>query len=318
MKLHSDSKNLQDAISATSDYLKIKKVFIEKDYWISLVLKKLSQNKYADMVVFKGGTSLSKAFKLIHRFSEDLDIALLNTGNLSGNQIKNILRSVEKEITQELTEIADPELTSKGSRYRKSLYKYPLHSEKVSGSGISDSLLVEINSFANPYPFVRKRVGCMIYDFLEQSQAYDQIKEFELEPFELNILDHRRTLLEKLISLIRFGFDNKPEESLKTRIRHFYDIFYLLNDKMCLDYLSSDQFKTDFNTLLDEDRRNFEEPLGWREKDLLSSPLLLDFDNMWSLLKNTYATELSILAYRDIPDNKDVYDAFSKLISFIR
>jgi predicted nucleotidyltransferase component of viral defense system len=77
MILHKDPQVFRAAINETADYLKIKSAFIEKDYWISLILKRLSESKYVNSVVFKGGTSLSKGHKLIQRFSEDVDIALL-------------------------------------------------------------------------------------------------------------------------------------------------------------------------------------------------------------------------------------------------
>jgi len=49
---------------------------IEKDWWITLTLKALFEADFRDYLVFKGGTSLSKCWKLIQRFSEDVDIVL--------------------------------------------------------------------------------------------------------------------------------------------------------------------------------------------------------------------------------------------------
>jgi predicted nucleotidyltransferase component of viral defense system len=49
---------------------------IEKDWWVTLTLKALFQSQYSQYIVFKGGTSLSKGWNLIARFSEDIDIAL--------------------------------------------------------------------------------------------------------------------------------------------------------------------------------------------------------------------------------------------------
>ena len=49
---------------------------IEKDWWVTLTLMALFQSAFAEYLVFKGGTSLSKCWKLIERFSEDIDIAL--------------------------------------------------------------------------------------------------------------------------------------------------------------------------------------------------------------------------------------------------
>ena len=52
---------------------------VEKDWWVTLALRALFSNKYAPYMVFKGGTSLSKSWNLISRFSEDIDIALDRT-----------------------------------------------------------------------------------------------------------------------------------------------------------------------------------------------------------------------------------------------
>lgn len=63
---------------------------------------RLSRSSYANKIVFKGGTSLSKGFNLIERFSEDVDIAVINEKIDSGNQLKKTIRSIEKEITMGL------------------------------------------------------------------------------------------------------------------------------------------------------------------------------------------------------------------------
>ncbi len=95
MKLHTDIKLFRETIRATSLHSAINEVFIEKDYWITLVLCQLSKSRFAGQTVFKGGTSLSKGYGLINRFSEDVDIAILDGNNKSGNEIKTIIRTVE-------------------------------------------------------------------------------------------------------------------------------------------------------------------------------------------------------------------------------
>lgn len=96
MTLHTNTELFEKAIKETADNLGIKDYFIEKDYWISLVLKRLSESKHVNSVVFKGGTSLSKGHKLITRFSEDVDVAVIITPGTSGNQIKSLIRAVVK------------------------------------------------------------------------------------------------------------------------------------------------------------------------------------------------------------------------------
>lgn len=49
---------------------------VEKDWWVSVILMALSKTSWADFLQFKGGTSLSKAWGLINRFSEDIDMAI--------------------------------------------------------------------------------------------------------------------------------------------------------------------------------------------------------------------------------------------------
>jgi len=69
MILHENSDTFRDAIRTASDHLGIRDDFVEKDYWVTFILKRLSESDYSGNVVFKGGTSLSKVHKLIARFS---------------------------------------------------------------------------------------------------------------------------------------------------------------------------------------------------------------------------------------------------------
>lgn len=67
MYLHKENRELfRDAILLASQKLEVSEDIIEKDYYVTLILKKLSSIEYP--VVFKGGTSLSKAFQIIDDF----------------------------------------------------------------------------------------------------------------------------------------------------------------------------------------------------------------------------------------------------------
>ncbi len=317
MILHQHKKEFTEAIQAASDYLKISPVFIEKDYWITKVLKELSESKYANNVVFKGGTSLTKAHKLIQRFSEDVDIAVLNVSEMSGNQVKTLIRNVEKDISKDFTEIEVSDVTSKFSKFRKSVFTYPLTGNFKFSAGISDKLIIEVNSFANPFPYQKLEIKSFITEFLKLTDSKDLIKKYELEQFTLNVLDKNQTLLEKIISLIRFSFDENVNESIASKIRHFYDIHFLLTNEECAKYIQSDKFKEDFKELVVHDKLAFDKPEGWIEKDIKESPLIIDFDSVWKDIKSTYTKELSMLAYSEIPDEKDVKKSFEKVIEII-
>jgi predicted nucleotidyltransferase component of viral defense system len=138
MKLHNEKKIFSDILRATSQHFGIKLEFVEKDYWITQVLNRLSGSIFVNEVVFKGGTSLSKGYGLIDRFSEDIDIAIINDSKKSGNEIKTKIRAIEKEISAELSEISVEGITSKGSRFRKSVFNY----EPIEKNNLNNKIIV--------------------------------------------------------------------------------------------------------------------------------------------------------------------------------
>ena len=309
MRLHNDTKPFSDTLRAASQHLGIKLEFVEKDYWITLILSRLAKSKYVGDAVFKGGTSLSKAYNLIERFSEDVDIAIINDKSKTNNKIKNIIRTIEKEITTDLTEFQMGGVTSKGSRFRKSVFKYVSAEKK----NTNNNLVIEINSFANPFLFQQLTIQSMLFDFLTQTNNEKYIEQYGLYPFELNVLNKEQTLLEKLVSLIRFSFDPEPIISIAGKIRHFYDLYFLLRNKECAEFVTSNTFKKQFVEILNHDKLIFDKPIGWQIKLITDSPLVANFEAVWKQIKGQYQTELSALAYRPIPDEKDISDAFIEL-----
>jgi predicted nucleotidyltransferase component of viral defense system len=292
MKLHQDVKLFSDLLRAASQHLDIKLEFVEKDYWITLILSRLANSKYVDESVFKGGTSLSKGYDLIDRFSEDVDIAIINNRDRTGNEVKTIIRTIEKEITAELNELQEKGKTSKGSRFRKSVYAY----NGIEHGSANNRIIVEINSFANPFPFEKRIIKSMVYDFLIQTGYEKYIDLYDLQAFKVNVLGIKQTLLEKMVSLIRFSFKETPE---------------------CVEFVASDEFKIQFYAILEHDKKIFEEPEGWQVKSVFQSPLMLDFTNIWEQLKEKYHTELSAYAYRPIPNETDISNCFRHLIERI-
>lgn len=313
MMLHKDRKLFSDTIRAASQFLDIKLEFVEKDYWITLVLSSLAQSKYVDETVFKGGTSLSKGYALIDRFSEDVDIAVLNTVDKSGNVIKNLIRAVEKQITSELEEIIVDGVTSKGSRFRKSVYGY----DPIEKGNESNKLIIEINSFANPFPNKVHEIKSMVAIFLQDSGNKHYIDKYNLQPFQINVLQKEQTLLEKLVSLIRVSYEENAVLGISEKIRHFYDIYYLMEQKECRALVDSMLFKEQLHLLLEHDKALFQEPSGWVSKSLSDSPLVKDFPLIWEQVKARYQSELTGLAYRPIPEQDKVAACFTILLKAI-
>jgi hypothetical protein len=91
-------------------------VLIEKDFWVSWVLAVLFDSKFANALVFKGGTSLSKVFGAIDRFSEDIDLSLspdfigLKAAGTSRNQARNWMKAAEVACGAAVQNVIAPEL----------------------------------------------------------------------------------------------------------------------------------------------------------------------------------------------------------------
>ena len=323
MKLHEEKQLFADAINAASrpkneGGLGIKSIFIEKDYWISRSLKLMAEGDTDGKAVFKGGTSLSKAYGIGARFSEDIDVAIAEAWTLNGNQLKNLIRRTAKNMTAGLEDIVIPGVTSKGSHYHKAFYAYPraVAIEQV-GAIKAGQLLVEINSFANPYPSQKCTLSSFLTDFIIQSGNENLIEQYEMQPFEVTVLDKRRTLTEKLVSLLRCSLANNPMPELSSKIRHFYDLYFLLHDTETYTYLQSEDFKVDLKDLFDHDQQEFEKPDGWQSKAMNDSPLLTDFHEVWNNLKSQYLRELPDLAYQEIPTAEEIEDGLITILSTI-
>lgn len=318
MTLDNNIQQFSDAIRATSEHLNIAPIYIEKDYWITKILQQLSKTPQANNTVWKGGTSLSKGYRLIDRFSSDIDVAVLAEG-MNGNQIKTLISKVSKGMTKGIPETDMPGETSKGSRYRKTYHSYK---SMLLGSDprmklLGNYVIVEINSFANPYPYVKLEIESFITQFLRETGKEQLIEKWDMAPFELNVLDKRRTVCEKLVSLLRFSFTPQPIVGLKEKIRHFYDLHALSNDTECRDYLGQG-FVSDLKDLWRHDQSVFDTPEGWQRMNIEDAPLLKNFPQLWKELSTYYSDELGQLAYRPIPLPEEIEESMTEILNIVQ
>lgn len=319
MNLHEDKNEFKEAINMTAEALQIQRHFVEKDYWICRSLQLLMRHDAAHRAVFKGGTSLTKAYGIGSRFSEDIDIAILDADTISGNQLKNLIRRTAHAMTEGLTEVVKDGVTSKGSHYHKAFYSYPVISAVPTSTAVrTGELLLEINSFGNPYPWQMRTIRPFIAEFLYQSGKEALVKRFDMEDFEVPVLDRCRTMTEKMVSLIRCSLADDYMPQLQAKIRHFYDLHHLLGDPVCYTYLQSDVCLRDFHTLLAHDRSYFDKPKGWQQRTLSESPLVSNLHDTWQALQPTYLRELPDLAYRDIPSAEMIEASIKTILDFIQ
>ena len=88
--LHNNKELFRDAINLAHQNTGLIIQAIEKDYYVSMLLRLLSQK--LPFIVFKGGTSLSKCYQIIKRFSEDIDLTI--DSNLSQGQKKKVKQAI--------------------------------------------------------------------------------------------------------------------------------------------------------------------------------------------------------------------------------
>lgn len=321
MNLHENEEDFKDAIQATAEKLKIRDIFIEKDYWVTFVLKELSKSNMKDDVVFKGGTSLSKAFDIINRFSEDIDLVLLGKEELSGNQIKTKLKKIEKTlIVAPLKE--DPDFEhSKGSKIRKTGYEYPKKLGEYEFGHATKTLILELNAFANPSPVIKRPIETYIAKFFRETNE-SFIEQYGLHPFEVSVLNTSRTFVEKVLSLARISInDDESFSSLKKKVRHFYDIHKLYETEEIQKFIKDQEFGNMLKLALDDDLSNPEFKDSWVGCSLSEVKLFSDMENVFTNIESTFEGDFKSLLYGDekvsITDVKNSFSALLKILPVI-
>ncbi|WP_266206377.1 nucleotidyl transferase AbiEii/AbiGii toxin family protein [Pontibacter kalidii] len=305
MNLHQNPEVFRDAITATAEALQIRDVYVEKDYWVTLVLYRLAHSPYVEQAIFKGGTSLSKAYNLIERFSEDIDLAINADEGMTNNQVMQLIRKISKEITKDMVEVDDPHRTSKGSRFRKTLHDYGASVQGDYGQA-TDKILVEINSFASPNPHQLMPIKTYISQFMAQRGLLEMIRQYELEPFEVNVVSLERTFTEKVLALVRASYAENPVDELGSKIRHVYDLHAMLKAPAVTAFLHSEDFFEMIQAVQADDARNSEFQGDWAQQPLDACLLFADVRGAWSSLETAYQQEFRSLVYGTLPAPEEV------------
>jgi predicted nucleotidyltransferase component of viral defense system len=98
--LHLYKEEFNDLAVLTADFVHIPVSAVHRDYYIVMILQQLEMSEYADLCVFKGGTSLSKCYPgTINRFSEDIDLTFIPQEQLGDKHYDRKLKQVEKVLS---------------------------------------------------------------------------------------------------------------------------------------------------------------------------------------------------------------------------
>ncbi len=177
---------------------------------------------------------------MIERFSEDIDLQLINFEG-GDSKKKNFIKKIESKISEGLNLLDNHPRESKSGNIRKTIYSYKKLIEESNFFQGSQELVLEINSMSTPEPYEKREIRTYISEFLEKTNK-EYIKEFDLESFYVNVLDKKRTFVEKIFAVMDFSFESNYIEELSNKIRHIYDLYILFNDKEVNEFFNSNEF----------------------------------------------------------------------------
>ena len=294
---------------------------LEKDWWVSAVMRALFALSYANQLSFKGGTSLSKCWKLIDRFSEDIDIAVAREflgygGELSRTQISDKLRRASCAFVREKLQF--------GIRDMMIEQGLPLGSFKVAVnitpvSTVDPEVInVEYDSIFETLPYVKNAVkievsGRSMNEPLEnvglRSRIEDELPNSAFAESKITVptVKPERTFLEK-VCLLHEEFSKEVAEVRVNRMsRHLYDIAMMMKTDIADRALADKQL---FENIV-EHRRKFIGLKGFDYSTLCAEKIcIVPPDGVIDKWKQDYIQMCNSMMYGDYPD-------FDELMAYI-
>lgn len=214
MKLHLNKELFNNYIALASQEEDIDEAIILKDYFVTLALKKI----YAihDNLVFIGGTSLSKCFNIINRFSEDIDL-VATAKSRKGKQ------KATYDIINELA-LAWPWKNEANNDKYADFKEMFLYYDTITVSDLDQRVKLELITFMTPFPVIEEKVESIVLKYMDQ----DEVNEFDMHPISVLTQEPYRTFFEKITlekELYKDGLEGRPlDETQEKRARDFYDI----------------------------------------------------------------------------------------------
>lgn len=215
MSWYSEYRNeWKEIIEAVARECKRAELMVEKDTVQSMFLLELSKINLP--FVFKGGTSLSKAYNLIDRFSEDIDLSMNRKPTQTERKAsKEHIVEIAKSLGMELT---NPDQIKSSYDYNMYVFSYDsLFSEKPM------EIIVETSYYQTVYPAEKHEVGSFVGKFCKDNGISLPIP-FEAATVIMNVQSLERTFIDKIFAICDYRIQNMQDRDS----RHLYDICKLL------------------------------------------------------------------------------------------
>lgn len=237
----------------TSKGFKIDAFAVKKDFHVCEILKGIAQSNHTKSVLFKGGTSLAKAHKIVDRFSEDIDFCVIPSPEKTIGDMTKTMKDVTTFIGT-LYPCVKEKSVHHADHYKTS-YRYQNEDDEKSSSYIKGVIEVEITTESPTaiIPFEQKEIASYVYEALLETNQTAVIEKYGLALVSLLVAKPEKTLCDKLSRLTKRANEENPERRIAKIIRDLYDIHYLLNDKEIQKVIQTPQFVDLYNeTILQE------------------------------------------------------------------
>ena len=258
------NKRKLNIFNQTSERSGLPSSAVEKDWWVTLSLNIIFSLPYSNQIVFKGGTSLSKAWDLIERFSEDIDLVIDRKhlgfeGELSKSQVKKLRKAsysfiatdFYKDINNELIKlgVSGFELVVQETKHTDTdplviELRYESLTEK--SEYIKPGVLIEVGARSLMEPIDNKTITSIV------SREFKELPFAEKE-ITIPVVSPKRTFLEKIF-LLHEEFQKESKFIRVERMsRHLYDLEKLMDTVHGIEALKDVEL---YNTIVDH-RKSF-------------------------------------------------------------
>lgn len=312
MNLHENPSLFNEAVRATAQQMGILDIYVEKDYWVTKALHLIFSNPIGTEVVFKGGTALSKCYGLIERFSEDIDLVVLNREGESGNQLKKKLKTISSVVEGLMPEVEIAGVTNKLGMIRKTAHEYPLIFSGKFGQ-VRDKVILESSTLGHFEPYHKQKINSFIFEMMMSKNQSELAEKYQLKPFTVQVLDIKRTVCEKILSLVRFSHTENPIGDLKMKIRHLYDLHRVLGQKEIKDFIASTDFEEMIKRVGQDDVEGYRSNNAWLDYHPKEALIFKASDQVWGELESTYSKEFRDLVYGEFPAPEEVLSSLKFL-----
>jgi predicted nucleotidyltransferase component of viral defense system len=312
MRLHENETVFKEAILLTAMQMNILDAYVEKDYWVTLAIHSIFTDEIGKDTVFKGGTALAKCSKLIERFSEDIDLVVIRKEDETNNQLKTKIKKISKRVSSKIKEVEIEGTTHKVGMIRKTAHNYKKCFENELGE-VRDLIVVESTWLGHFEPYTKSTVSSYIYEMMLSANQHTLIEEYNMKPFEVQVLKNERTLCEKIMSLVRFSQTVNPIADLTNKTRHIYDIHMMLKDTNLTAFFEGSEFNIMLLKVANDDALSFKSNNSWLKKHPATALLFNEPINTWKNIKSTYSNTFKRLVYGEFPHEEEILKTLLKI-----